>query len=133
MIDEFWWDTTYVAKALRRGEVVFAKFALDYDAKFVAWRLLEWRMELDNDWSLKPGAYGRGLERLVPANAWAELARTYVGVEPDENWNALFGTIALFRRIAKEVGDALGYAYPLEQDERMTAYLKRVDARSPSG
>ena len=74
IIEEFWWDTTYVAKALWRGEVVFAKFALDYDAKLVALRrVLEWRIELDHDWSLRPGAYGRGLERLLPADIAAEL------------------------------------------------------------
>ena len=129
-IDEFWWDTTYVAKALRRGELVFAKFALDYDAKFVALRrLLEWRIEVDHDWSLKPGAYGRGLERLLPADIWAELARTYVGVELDENWDALFGTVALFRRVARDVGDALGYAYQQEQDDQMAAYLEHVRAQ----
>ncbi len=129
LIDEFWWDTTYVAKALRRGELVFAKFALDYDAKFVALcRLLEWRIQLDYDWSVKPGAYGRGLERLRPTDVWAELARTYVGIEPDENWDALFATVALFRRVAKDVGGALGHAYPEELDERMTAYLDGVRA-----
>ena len=96
---------TYVAKALWRGEVVFAKFALDYDAKFVALRrVLEWRIELDHDWSLRPGAYGRGLERLLPADISAELASTYVGTGIEENWDALFRTTALFRRVATEVG-----------------------------
>lgn len=67
-----------VAKSLWRGEGVFAKFMLDYDAKFVALRsFLEWRIETDDDWSLKPGAYGRGLERLLPADIWSELASTY--------------------------------------------------------
>ena len=132
IIEEFWWDTTYVAKALWRGEVVFAKFALDYDAKFVALRrVLEWRIELDHDWSLRPGAYGRGLERLLPADIAAELASTYVGTDIEENWDALFRTTALFRRVATEVGDALGYAYPLEVDKAVTAHLEGV-RRLPS-
>ncbi len=55
IIEEFWWDTTYVAKALWRGEVVFAKFALDYDAKIVALRrVLEWRIELDHECRFDP-------------------------------------------------------------------------------
>ena len=109
---------------------MFAKFALDYDAKFVALRrLLEWRIELDHDWSVKPGAYGRGLERLLPEDVWAELARTYVGTDLEENWDALFATVVLFRHVAKDVGTALGYAYAQEQDDRMTEYLKSVRAR----
>jgi aminoglycoside 6-adenylyltransferase len=127
LVDEFWWDTTYVAKSLWRGEVVFAKFALDYDAKFGALRrFLEWRIEIDHEWSLKPGAYGRGLERLLPAELWSELAETYVGIEPEDNWSALFRTAALFRRVATEVGDALGYPYPQDVDDAVTAGLERV-------
>jgi len=127
IIEEFWWDTSYVAKALWRGEVVFAKFALDYDAKFVALRrLLEWRIELDHGWSLRPGAYGRGLERLLPADISSELANTYVGTDVEENWDALFRTTALFRRVATEVGDALGCAYPEGVDEGVSAHLEGV-------
>jgi aminoglycoside 6-adenylyltransferase len=127
LVEEFWWDTTYVAKALWRGEVVFAKFVLDYDAKHVALRrMLEWRIALDRGWSWRPGAYGRGLERQLPAEFAAELSRTYVGANVDENWSALFRTTALFRRVATEVGNALGYAYPLDVDEAVTAQLEAV-------
>jgi aminoglycoside 6-adenylyltransferase len=126
LVEEFWWDTTYVAKALRRGEIVFAKFALEYDTKLGALRrFLEWRLEIDHDWSLKPGACGRGLERLLPADTWAELASTYVGTDSEENWDALFRT-NLFRRIATEVGEALGYEYPQRVDDAVAAHLRAV-------
>jgi aminoglycoside 6-adenylyltransferase len=132
LVEEFWWDTTYVAKSLWRGETFFAKFMLDYETKNVALRrLLEWRIELDHDWSLRPGAYGRGLERLVPAPVWAELASTYVGTEVDENWAALLRAAALFRRVATEVGDALSYRYPQEVDDGARAYLERVRELRP--
>lgn len=123
LVDEFWWDTTYVAKSLRRGELFFAKFMLDELKNTALRRFLEWRIELDHDWSKRPGAYGRGLERLLPAEIWSELAATYVGIDIEDNWNALFRTTALFRRVATEVGDALGYPYPQEVDKAMTAYL----------
>jgi aminoglycoside 6-adenylyltransferase len=127
LVDEFWWDTTYVAKGLWRGEMIFVKFALDYDAKFGALRrFLEWRIETDHEWSLKPGAYGRGIERLLPADIWSELASTYVGIEAEDNWSALFRATALFRRVATEVGDALGYTYPQDVDDAVTAQLERV-------
>ncbi len=133
LVEEFWWDTTYVAKALWRGEVVFAKFVLDYDAKHGALRrMLEWRIELDHDWSLRPGAYGRGLERHLPDDLRSELSATYVGANIEENWSALFRTTALFRRVATEVGDALGYAYPLDVDEAVTAHLEAVRLGSSS-
>ncbi len=134
LVHEFWWDAICTAKALWRGEIVFAKFSLDYDAKFVALRrFLEWRIELDHAWSVKPGAYGRGLERMLPADLWSRLAATYVGVDSDDNWDALFRTTALFRRVASEVGDALGYTYPLQLDAAVTAHLEGVRRLPRSG
>lgn len=128
-VEEFWWDTLYVAKSLWRGHVVVAKFSLDYDAKLVALRrVLEWRIELDHGWSLKPGVYGKGIEQLLPARDWRELEATYVGAAVEENWDALFRTAALFRRVAREVGDALGYPYPQEVDDGVGAHLRAIRA-----
>ncbi len=127
LVEEFWWGTTYVAKSIWRGELAFTKFVLDYDVKLVTFgRLLEWRIELDHGWSIKPGIYGRGLERLLPNDIWSELAKTYVGLDPDDNWEALVRLCALFRRVAVEVGDAFGYGYPLDVDEAVSAYLSEV-------
>ena len=113
LVHEFWWATTYVAKALHRGELFFAKYVFEHDVKGVALRrMLEWRVEVDRDWSLRPGAYGRRLERLVPDRVWEELAQTYVGVEPEAGWDALFRTAALFRGVAQDVAGALGLTYP---------------------
>ena len=93
--------------------------------------MLEWRIELDHDWSLRPGAYGRGLERLLPGELWPELAATYVGVDTEESWDALARTAALFRRVATEVGDALGYAYPERLDAGIAGFVADVRAAGP--
>jgi aminoglycoside 6-adenylyltransferase len=132
LVEEFWWSATYVAKALRRGELMFAKFALDHDMKLGPLRrFLECRIELDHDWSVRPGPYGRGLERLLPPDLRAELAQTYVGSDIDENWDALFRTTALFRRIAAEVGESLDVAYPQQVDDRVTAHLEALRDSPP--
>ena len=133
IVEEFWWSTTYVAKSLWRGEVVHAKFALDTDAKLGALRpMLEWLVELDRDWAWKPGAYGRGLERALPDDLRQELEATYVGAGVDENWQALFRTVALFRRVARDVGETLGFDYPQDVDDGVTAHLERVRALEPN-
>jgi aminoglycoside 6-adenylyltransferase len=127
VVEEFWWDTTYVAKSLWRGDIVLAKFSLDYDMKVVALRrMLEWMIELEHDWSFRPGVFGRGLERLLPPDVSSDLAATYVGADVEENWAALFRTIDLFRRVAVEVGEALGYSYAQDVEDKVTAYLTRV-------
>ena len=127
LVEEFWWDTTYLAKALWRDELVFAKFILDYDMKLVALRrMLEWWLELEHDWSLVPGKLGQRLKRTLPPDLWEELASTYVGPDTDDNWTAFFGTASLFSRVAKKVAEALGYAYPQDVEDGIRAQLEAV-------
>ena len=102
LVEEFWWSATYVAKAQARGELFFARFVLDEELTYDCLRtMLEWRIELDRDWNWKPGAYGRGIERELPKEIADELEAAHDSVER---------TIALFRRVAREVGERLGYA-----------------------
>src|SRR5262249_37222978 len=124
VIEDFWWEATYVARSLRRQDPVFAKFSLDYQIKLEVMRhMLEWRIEIDHSWRIRPGVYGRNLKRLLPTDLWEHWSKTYVGADVEENWAALFRTVELFRRIAREVGAALGHGYPQQLDDEVTAYL----------
>jgi aminoglycoside 6-adenylyltransferase len=127
LVEEFWWGTTYVAKSLWRDDLVFAKWVLDQDLKLETMRrMLEWRIEIDHHWSVKPGIHGRGLKQLLPANIWSQFASTYVSLDVEETWAALDRVIALFRQIAPEVGNALGYTYPQQVDDQVSAYLEAI-------
>lgn len=103
------------------------KYNLDYAMKFKLLRImLEWRLEIDHNWSVKTGAYGKGLQKWIDPEIWKELQGTYVGAGLEENREALFNTIALFRKISGEVGSGLGYAYPHDMERRVMVYLQRV-------
>jgi aminoglycoside 6-adenylyltransferase len=127
LVEEFWWETSYVAKNLWRDELFPAKYSFESVIKFdLLRRLLEWSVELDHDWSLKPGALGRGLKRHLPPDRWSQIEHTFVDADLEANWAALFATAALFREVAATVGDRLGYTYPYDLDERMMQYLARI-------
>lgn len=66
----------------------------------------------DRGWEWNPGAYGRGIERVLPPDLAEDLAAAHGSFEE---------TVALFRRVAREVGEALGYAYPRYGDEVVSA------------
>jgi hypothetical protein len=71
--------------------------------------------------------YGEPMVRWGdPAETWSELEGTYVGPDTEENCDALFRLTALFRRVAREVGEMLGYEYPQQVDDQVTAYLEGV-------
>ena len=124
-IEDFLSDPPYVAKCLLRDELLPAKWCLDYDMKHIFLRsMLEWRMELDHGWSMPTGALGKGLKKRLPPEIWSQLENTYAGADIAGNWEALFRTMALFRQVAIEVGEGLGYDYPHELDQRVTDYVK---------
>jgi aminoglycoside 6-adenylyltransferase len=54
------------------------------------------------------------------------VEQTYVGARLADNWNALAHTLELFRRVAVEVGELLGYAYPHDLHQRVSAYVDHI-------
>lgn len=129
-INDFFSDAPYAAKCLLRGELFPLKWCLDHDMKHVYLRpVLEWRVALDREGSVPVGALGKGLKKHLPPGLWSQLEATYAGASLAENWEALFRTIALFRQVAMEVGERLGYEYPFDLDERVTGFVKAMQAR----
>jgi aminoglycoside 6-adenylyltransferase len=127
LIEDFFQEATYVAKHLWRADLLAAKYNLDHAMKLLnLYRMFVWRFELDHNWSIKPGDYGRGLKNHISADLWAKLESTYTGAGLEDNWEALFKTISLFREVAAEVGKRLGFVYPHELDRRCVQYLEKV-------
>jgi aminoglycoside 6-adenylyltransferase len=134
-VNDFLSDAPYVARCLWRGELFPAKWCLDYDMKHIYLRqMLEWRLEIDHQWSLPVGFIGKGLKRHLSTELWHEVERTFARAAIMENWETLFRTMELFRRVAIDVGDSLGFAYPDELHQRVRAYvdtIKKMGEKEP--
>jgi aminoglycoside 6-adenylyltransferase len=92
--------------------------------------MLEWRMGVEHNWSIPTGSLGKGLKKKLPPEIWSWLEDTYAGANIQDNWEALFRTITLFREVAMQVGAGLGYGYPLELDQRVTAFVQKMQGMS---
>jgi aminoglycoside 6-adenylyltransferase len=131
LVNDFFVGPPYVAKCLWRDELLPAKWCLDYDMRYVYLLvMLEWRMEIDHGWSTPTGNLGKGLKKRLPPEIWSQFEGTFAGGEIDDNWEALFRIMAFFRRVAIEVGESLGFAYPHDLDQQITAYVQRIQ-RTP--
>jgi aminoglycoside 6-adenylyltransferase len=127
LITDFYIGPPHVAKALIRGDLVIAKWILDYDMRHVYLQpMLDWRVEIDNNWNHKPGTLGKGIQTVLPPDLWHDVRATYVGADIEENWTALFAMMAIFGATARDVGDALGYRYPGELEDRVTDHLAKM-------
>jgi aminoglycoside 6-adenylyltransferase len=127
LITDFLIGVPYVAKSLLRGELLPAKWVLDFDMRFnYLIPMLEWRVECDHAWQLKTGSLGKGLQAHLPQDIWDELQRTFVDADLDKNWEALFAMVALFGRTAQEVAESLGHGYPDSLVTGVTAHAHRM-------
>jgi aminoglycoside 6-adenylyltransferase len=88
--------------------------------------MLEWRAEIDFEWSIPMGYLGKGLKKHLPPEIWTEVEGTFAGAEIADNWEALIHTLALFRWVAVEVGNNFGYSYPDELHQRVSTYVEHI-------
>ena len=127
LVEEFWWETTYVAKNLWRDELFPARYSFDAVIKFdLLRRMVEWSIASQHNWQHNSGNLGRGLKRTLSPETWSEIEHTFVGTDNEENWQALFVTTALFRRVASAVARDLDYDYPLELDRHVVRHLQQI-------
>ncbi len=67
----------------------------------------------------------------MSAEHYEAYAETYCYGTARSAWKAVFTACALFRTLARPLAAHFGYAYPEEDDARMSAYLKRVSELEP--
>lgn len=133
-VELFFHEATYVAKYLWRDDLIAAKYVFENFMKLSNLiPMLEWRMEVDHQWTVKPGPYGRGLKRWLRPDLWTELEATYVGADIAANWEAMWKTIDLFQKAAVEVADLMGFTYPHELHQRAVNYLRNVQKLTNEG
>jgi aminoglycoside 6-adenylyltransferase len=129
--NEFWMVSTYVAKGLWRREMLFAQDHLNLIARPMLMKMLEWKVGIDTNFSVSIGKNRKYLERYMPQSDWQKLMSTYPNGTYEGVWAALFAMIDLFRSTAKEVAKYVQVEYPLEEDQGVTNYLKRVEKLPP--
>ncbi len=66
------------------------------------------------------------MKKALPTEIWSALEGTFVDASIEANWRALFQMTALFRQVAGTVATSLGYEYPQELDNGVTAYLEKI-------
>jgi len=124
--NEFWWVCPYVAKGLWRKEILYAKHMLDVIVREQLMRMLRWHIGVKTQFSLNPGKLGKYFQRYLDPELWNMLEQTYADADYDHTWDALFTMCHLFRQIALPIAEQFGFAYPQDDDRRVSAHLKHV-------
>lgn len=66
LINDFWWDTTYVAKCLVRDEIFYAKFMSEtvIRTEYLI-PLIEWHIASEHNWNITTNKYGRLFKKYL--------------------------------------------------------------------
>lgn len=124
--NEFWWVSPYVAKGLWRKEITYAKGMLDEIIRPQLMKMLVWQVGIDTGFARNPGKCGKYLKNYLASELWAMLEQTYSDAGYENTWEALYTMGDLFRIVARQVAAHFGFAYPEEDDRRVSAHLQHV-------
>ena len=127
LANEFWWDAHYVPKCLWREQLPFAASMLGQAVRDKYLRtVINWSIGLRHHWTVNTGVFGKEFRHYLDDGTWSEYESTFAAAGIEENWEAFFNAVALFRKMAKTVGEGLGYDYPERVDREMTKYYRCI-------
>ncbi|MBN2548760.1 MAG: aminoglycoside 6-adenylyltransferase [Anaerolineales bacterium] len=129
--NEFWWVLAYVAKGIWRDELSYAQSMYQVVIEQLV-TVTKWYIAARRGWQVNPGKQGKWFRRFLPDELWQQFPGIYASGDYADLWRALFSAGKLFRQIGMDVAKKLGYTYPLEDDQRVTEFIHRVQSLPPS-
>ena len=124
--NEFWWVSTYVAKGLARGQIIYAREILETTVRPMLMKLVGWKIGRENNFSVSIGKAGKFIQRYLSEPDYKKLLTTYSDAEIENTWQSLFSMTELFTQFAKEVSVGLGFHYRTKEQEDTLGYLKGI-------
>ncbi|MEO7660546.1 MAG: aminoglycoside 6-adenylyltransferase, partial [Pyrinomonadaceae bacterium] len=125
LVNEFWFETYYAAKYLKRDELWLAKF-IDSNLKKFLLEMIEWHEQSKHKWDYETYYSGKAMKSWASADTWESLHQTFAHFDGDDSWKSLFATMNLFRRLAEETAQMLEFSFPQQLDRNMTEFVLRI-------
>lgn len=91
--------------------------------KVLLLEMMEWHALARSGGSVDVWHMGKGLRTWTDAATWAELQRTFGHFDAEDARRAYDVTTRLYSRLAREVSDVKGWAYP----DRVEAGISALD------
>lgn len=127
ILNDFWWDTTYVAKCLARDEIFYAKFMSETNIRTeYLIPLIEWYIGSKHNWNITTNKYGRLFKKYLSSEMWLKTEQTFSGSNIKDNWAALLAMADLVSEIGTELSEKLNYEYPFKLEKDIQKYLNEL-------
>ncbi len=124
VIKRFWFFADRIVRKLRRGELyVAATFHHDVMHRCLL-PMIEWHAKATHDWEYDTWNGGHFLEEWADPRAVEGLRDAAAHQDAEDMGHALAATIDVFRWLATETSERLGYSYPVAIDEEVSEWVK---------
>ncbi|WP_411347980.1 aminoglycoside 6-adenylyltransferase [Paenibacillus sp. WLX2291] len=124
--NEFWWVSTYIAKGLRRGELLYALDHLNRYVRPMLELLLSWQVASEHPEGINVGKSGKYLHKYLPSATYQRLLDTYPRAETAHIWSAVWIMTSLFHETAQQLAQTMTLDYNVHEAEWVLAYLASV-------
>lgn len=124
--NEFWWLNPYIAKGLWREELSYVKGIMEHYLRGELLKMINWYVGVKNDFQTGTGKMGKYLKNHLTEEEWKSFESTYSDYKEENIWKALDEMDQLFRKTATYVANHFGYDYPMEEDKKVSSYLKHI-------
>ncbi len=124
--NEFWWCLNNVAKGIKRDQIPYAMRMYTEVVHTQLDRMVEWHIAMNHDFSVSTGMWGKYYKKYLSSELYEHYLKTYTDGSPENLWNAVFSACDLFRFLAQQVSDQLGFTYCMQDDENMIKYITSI-------
>lgn len=122
-VQNFFYGTTLIAKQLKRNNLWKAQWGNSIERNFLL-TMLEWHTQAFAD--VKTWNRGDFMQEWVSAETWQALHEIVGRFDAEDSWRALFSSIDLFRKLARETADKLDYSLPDKLIDEIILYLEAL-------
>ncbi|QFF99319.1 aminoglycoside adenylyltransferase [Psychrobacillus glaciei] len=127
-VNDFWFHAVYTAQKLRRGELLVAKSNCDEYLKRLLIKFVKLQTIMKNSTNQQSWHDVRFFEEWADKEVVQEFQGIYGKYNEESVWDALFETMKLYRKVAKQIAVELEYEYPIiadqSADKLVTNYYK---------
>jgi aminoglycoside 6-adenylyltransferase len=122
--NEFWWVSAYIAKGLRRHDIIYAKIIMEGPVRKMLLKMTEWYIGINTEFSVSPGLHGKFIKQYLSEDEYFMWLKTYADANSKNIWNALFQMTAIFKTFARSTAEKLNFTYSIPEQENMISYLR---------
>ena len=133
IVNEFWFEAYHVAVYLKREALWQAKFRAGGICDQFLLKMIEWNELAKAEFVKDIPPKGKRMQTWVNKSTWVSLFKVFAHFDSKDSWNALMHTMELFRNLAIETAQKLGYHYPSEVDRNISGFILKLRDNQSDG